>query len=292
MAPTLVTQVAARTAFQRAWQNATSFASGARLRRSWAAAPPGFPKAPSARLLRAASDYPPRRPGGSPLSRENARRRRWLRGWGRGRGAGVACALLLALTWHAPHAGAASEGELAASRAVVDELHDSLLRSMHAGGGWSFDARRTELEPVLRRSFDFAFMAEKSVGRYWAGLASEERSALIETMARLASANYASRFRSYDGEGFEVSRVEPASHNTTLVRSRITRADGEPVALDYRLRADAAGQPRIIDVFLDGTVSELALRRAEYSSVIGREGFDALLDALRDKIEVLASAPQ
>jgi phospholipid transport system substrate-binding protein len=183
--------------------------------------------------------------------------------------------------------GAASEDELAASRAVVEGLHDNLLRSMRAGDRWSFDTRRAELDPVLRRSFDFSFMAEKSVGRHWATLAPEQRSALIETMARLASANYASRFRSYEGEGFEISASEPASYQTTLVRSQITRTDGDAVELDYRLRSDASGQPLIVDIFLNGTVSELALRRAEYSAVIGREGFDALLEALRAKIEDL-----
>ena len=34
---------------------------------------------------------------------------------------------------------------------------------------------------------------------------------------------------------------------------------------------------RIVDIYLNGTVSELALRRSEYSALIQREGFEALL---------------
>ncbi|MGI9431564.1 MAG: ABC transporter substrate-binding protein, partial [Myxococcota bacterium] len=49
-------------------------------------------------------------------------------------------------------------------------------------------------------------------------------------------------------------------------------------------RADAEGAWRIIDVFLNGTVSELALRRSEYSSVIRSDGYEALRDGLREKI--------
>jgi hypothetical protein len=37
-------------------------------------------------------------------------------------------------------------------------------------------------------------------------------------------------------------------------------------------------------------VSELALRRSEYSSLIKREGFDSLLVALNEKIADLANA--
>src|SRR5690606_22065381 len=55
------------------------------------------------------------------------------------------------------------------------------------------------------------------------------------------------------------------------------------VALDYRMRAED-GRWRIIDVFMNGTVSELALRRSEYSGLLKRQGFDALLQAIEQKI--------
>ena len=50
------------------------------------------------------------------------------------------------------------------------------------------------------------------------------------------------------------------------------------------------GEWKIIDIYLNGTVSELALRRSEYSSMIKREGFDSLIVALNDKITDLADA--
>ena len=37
-------------------------------------------------------------------------------------------------------------------------------------------------------------------------------------------------------------------------------------------------------MYLSGTVSELALRRSEYAALMRREGFDALLAAVRQKI--------
>ncbi len=45
----------------------------------------------------------------------------------------------------------------------------------------------------------------------------------------------------------------------------------------------------IVDIFLDGKFSELALARSEYSSVINRDGFDALLTILEDRIARLAT---
>ena len=62
------------------------------------------------------------------------------------------------------------------------------------------------------------------------------------------------------------------------------------VQLNYRLRS-VDGDWKIIDVYLNGTVSELALRRSEYSSLIKRQGFKALLVALDERIDTLASTP-
>ena len=56
----------------------------------------------------------------------------------------------------------------------------------------------------------------------------------------------------------------------------------------YRLRRSEAGW-RIIDIYFNGTVSELALRRSEYSSLIKREGFDALLVKLDERIAEYAT---
>lgn len=217
------------------------------------------------------------------MKRDNARRGAHAK-----RVALCLCALLITVA--ARGANASSEAELADSRAVVETLHESLLQAMRAGSDWSFEERRARLDPVLRRSFDFAFMGEKATGRYWAELAPEQRNALIEIMAELASTNYAMRFNAYQGERFETTGSEAATHNTTLVRTRLIPSEEDPVALDYRLRPNAGGQVRIVDVFLNGTVSELALRRAEYSSVLQREGFDALLAALRGKIAARPSS--
>ena len=57
--------------------------------------------------------------------------------------------------------------------------------------------------------------------------------------------------------------------------------------LDYRLRRDADWW-RIIDIQLDGKVSEITLRRADYRSIVQREGFAKLVERLEEKIEELS----
>jgi phospholipid transport system substrate-binding protein len=74
------------------------------------------------------------------------------------------------------------------------------------------------------------------------------------------------------------------------VRTRLIEPQGEGVQLNYRLRPEN-GAWKIIDVYLNGTVSELALRRSEYASLINREGWHAVIAALDQRIQGFATTP-
>lgn len=200
--------------------------------------------------------------------------------------AGRLCALLVAAWLVLPTPGIAEEGGTPAperAEAAIERLHDVLLATMREAEELGFQGRLERIRPAVTELYDFGFMAEKSVGLGWRQLDAPAREQLIDAFSQLAIATYAARFDGWNGERFETLGFQAATHGTLLVRSQILRGNGETVALDYRLRP-VAGEWRVIDVFLNGTVSELALRRAEYSGVLRREGFDGLLRALEEKI--------
>jgi phospholipid transport system substrate-binding protein len=105
---------------------------------------------------------------------------------------------------------------------------------------------------------------------------------------KLTVANYASGFDEFDGQRFEFIGEESSLRDTQIIKTRLIKGDGEVIQLDYRLRPIGSGW-QIIDVFLDGTISELALRRSQYAGLVRREGFAALIDALDEKIASLRS---
>src|SRR5262249_53867295 len=65
----------------------------------------------------------------------------------------------------------------------------------------------------------------------------------------------------------------------TVVQTKLVRTDGDPIALNYLMR-ESDGAWKVIDVFLNGTASELATRRSEFSSVLRRDGADGLVKLL------------
>lgn len=170
---------------------------------------------------------------------------------------------------------------------VVENLHDHLLEVMKEADTLGYEGRYQHLESVLDQSLDLVFMAQKSVGRHWKDLDKEQQRKLLDTFRRFTIANYAGRFDGWSGQSFETLGQEDSTHGTVIVRTQLVDPEGEDVHLNYRLR-ESDGTWRIIDVYLNGTVSELALRRSENSSLISRDGFDALLRALEGRISELA----
>ena len=182
----------------------------------------------------------------------------------------------------------ASAAQSSAPTMVVDALHENLISVMKDAKTLGYDGRFERLEPVISKLFDIPFMAEKSIGRHWKTVEEENRARLLATFERFTVANYAGRFTGYSGQSFETFREQESKYGTVLVYSRLVSENGEAVQLNYRLRPAKDGGWRIIDVLLNGTISELALRRSEYSSLIQREGFAALISALNQRIDDLA----
>ncbi len=175
------------------------------------------------------------------------------------------------------------EASVSAARASVERLYDELLAVMKQGEELEYAGRFARLDPVIQEIYDLPFMSAKTLGRYWRGLSEQDRERWISAFTRMTVSTYADRFDKYSGQRFEVLTAEPSAHQTIMVRTQIVPSNEDPVELDYRLRG-ANGSWRVIDLFMNGTVSELALRRSEYSSVFKRDGFESLLSSVEEKV--------
>ncbi len=192
----------------------------------------------------------------------------------------VACGLVVL----AVHAAA---GESAPSR-VVSRLNAGLLDVLTQAQKLGYEGRFQRLAPVVDESFDIGFMAEKSLGRHWKALGDADRARWVGVFREFTTANYAGNFDKYSGQRFDVLGEEPAQNETMVVRTLLVNPAGENVELNYRLH-QVGTTWKIVDVFLKGTVSELALRRSDYASVLERDGFEVLVSTVRGKIADLAA---
>jgi phospholipid transport system substrate-binding protein len=98
---------------------------------------------------------------------------------------------------------------------------------------------------------------------------------------------YARNFAKDEGLQFAVNGEE-ASSQGTIVKTSLKPKDGAPIPLNYLMRPDDKGQMRITDVYLNGTISELAGRRAEFSGIVRKDGMPALTESLKKKAAAMA----
>ena len=171
----------------------------------------------------------------------------------------------------------------ASPRERIETLNATLLDIMQNADSLGYSGRYEKLHPVMIQLYDFGLMARIAVGVYWKKLEPEQQQKLTEAFTRMSVATYAARFDGYSGETFEIVSAEKSVRDTMLVKTRLIKSDGSPIALNYLTRP-SGGDWRIIDVFLDARFSELARLRADYTAVIKRQGFDSLLSTIEAKI--------
>ncbi|HLP80631.1 MAG TPA: ABC transporter substrate-binding protein [Nitrosomonas sp.] len=177
--------------------------------------------------------------------------------------------------------GSASAAE--APEQVIQKLQSSLIQVMREGPQLGYEGRYKVLTPVIDQSHDIELIIKTILGAtYWAQLDTDQKNLVIDTFRQLSIATYAGRFTQHEGEQFEVIEQRELPHEQMLVRSQLTKSDGGVVNFDYVLQ-QKEGRWRIVNILFDG-VSDLAIKRGEYRSIMQRDGFAALIELLKEKI--------
>jgi phospholipid transport system substrate-binding protein len=174
---------------------------------------------------------------------------------------------------------------------AVATLQDGLLEIMSNPPPGGSAARSAALGKLIGDTFDINAMGEAAVGirtyRTWDGF---QRRRFIEAFARFMVATHASRFVGTTEQGFEIEGSEDAQAGRKIVHARYLRADSPAVPIDYLVQPTEDGW-RILDVYLDETISLLALHRSEFSSVLRDRGFEGFIAAMHAKADELAARP-
>jgi phospholipid transport system substrate-binding protein len=188
----------------------------------------------------------------------------------------------LALLFCAVPIGA--HAEPAGNAAVIDTLDHALLNVMKDAAKLGYQGRYGALEPVIERTFNVPLMTQLIVGPAWTSWTPDQRDAMSDAFRRFITATYARRFDGYSGEDFVIDGARDGP-NGTIILTRLTRPHDPAVSINYLLRDNGAGVPQVVDVYLTGTISELATRHSEFGAVLQHEGYAGLLAELEKKAD-------
>jgi phospholipid transport system substrate-binding protein len=187
--------------------------------------------------------------------------------------------LLVASAVAAPTMGPREIVEAAVSRVVLAIQRVGIESSDPARPSrLAMEQRRVEVRRVATDLFDFDEISRRALSRHWTARSLEEQAEFVRLFTDLLERTYLGRIESYSGERI-VYMGETVDGPFATVRSKVvTRRRGE-TPLDYRLHL-RDGRWKVYDVLIDH-VSFVATYRSEFSRILQREPYTALVERLR-----------
>lgn len=170
----------------------------------------------------------------------------------------------------------------AEARKPVERLNSTLIEVMKGGQKLGYAGRYKKLDPVVKETFEFEAVSIIALGAHWKKLEQPQKLAFMAKLTDLSVATYAAQFKEYGGESFQFDSSQDVKGGKLLLRYNLVAPNEKPIKFEYFV-GQFNGQWHIINIVVDG-ISDLALKKAQYTSVIDREGFDALLAKLTQKI--------
>jgi phospholipid transport system substrate-binding protein len=166
----------------------------------------------------------------------------------------------------------------------IRSYYQQLMPTIQQAGQLSVRERDRRFTPAITSAFDIPTMTRLAVGPAWKRFSADQQAAVEDAFAKFIIADYASQVTDYSGESFVVeaqTTPEPRGGGE-IVKTKLLQPGGRTVIINYLVRGG-----RVIDVYFNGTISDLATRRDEFASIITSGGADGLIKRLRDRTQSL-----
>jgi phospholipid transport system substrate-binding protein len=168
---------------------------------------------------------------------------------------------------------------------TIESFDAALIQSMKKGSA-GVQARFKTLEPAVNTAFDLTAMTRFAVGPDWAMIAPADQAALSTAFGRFTAANYAHNFDSYSGQTIKVLPDVETRGVDKLVKTEMTSTSGSVTAFTYRMRQSGSAW-KVIDVYYNGSISQLTTQRSDFSATLAKGGAAALVQKLNAQADKL-----
>ncbi|MGE5159661.1 MAG: ABC transporter substrate-binding protein [Gemmatimonas sp.] len=176
------------------------------------------------------------------------------------------------------------QAQAPSAAAHIQTYYQELMPTIRQAGRLTVRERDKRFAPAITAAFDLATMTRLAVGPAWKSFSPAQQAAVQEAFTRFIVADYASQVNDYSGESFVVDpQTSPVARGSgEIVKTRLLQPGGRTVNINYLVRGG-----RVIDIYLNGTISDLATRRDEFASIIASGGADGLIKRLQDRTQTL-----
>ena len=162
---------------------------------------------------------------------------------------------------------------------TIEAFDNALIDTMKNAKELGIDGRYKKLAPVIDNTYNLGLMTRIASGSYWPRLSADQQKKLIDAFRNLTIATYAANFDGYSGQKFTINPDVITRRGDRIVRTQLVEDNKKPIDIAYRLH-ETGGQWRVIDVFYSGSISQLSVRRSEFTSALSSGTAEALAKKL------------
>jgi phospholipid transport system substrate-binding protein len=152
---------------------------------------------------------------------------------------------------------------------------------------WSPEAEleRSEVKKLVGSFLDYGELAKRALAKNWDKLTSKQRTDFVETLRELVERSYLRQVHGSPNYNIKYEKEEKTGNEADVTASLNTLSHGKKtkVSLEYKM-IWKENRWVVYDVVTDEQ-SMLENYRAEFSKIINRDGFDALLKKMKKKLD-------
>lgn len=180
-------------------------------------------------------------------------------------------------------ATAAADTPMSAVKGTVDQVLSIVKDPAYKS---ATTERREKLREIIAPHFDFTDMARSAMGYHWRTLSQAQRDQFSNLFTSLLEASYMGKIESYKGQKIDYVK-ESQDGDLAQVNTKIEQTGSDAVSVDYRLK-QSGGMWKVYDVLVD-EISLVGNYRNQFNRIMNEKGYDALIDAIKRKVQSLDS---
>ncbi len=164
---------------------------------------------------------------------------------------------------------------------IINNFHNSL--KLNNVSNENINERVEKLKISIEDTFNYNKMIKYIYGYQWKKLEQYERNELSQTFFNFISFNYAKRFKEIDKLNFKFDGVENINETRILVKTIMLSYENDPIKFYYVFEYEEE-KWKVFDILLDGSISEISVKKNDFKSTISDEGASGLIKKLKSKI--------
>ncbi len=154
------------------------------------------------------------------------------------------------------------------------------------GPSWSpeREAKNSEVRKIVGGFLDFEELARRALGKNWEPLTPKQRTEFVATLRELVERNYLKQMHGQPEYDLQFLNEEKKDEEATVNAKLLATAKAKKITMEIIYKMTFHGGHWVVYDVITDEQSLLENYRAEFSKIINKDGFDALMKRMKKKL--------